>query len=130
MSDQRQRHILLIEDEEAIARLFQDYLESVGFAVHREAQGRDALIHAEEHRPDLVILDLRLPDMHGYEVCREFREMYPSWRVPILMLTGLDTPADQARGLTSGADAYLTKPVEPPALLAVIEQLLNKTASE
>lgn len=122
--------ILFIEDEEAVARLFQTYLELSGYEVHVESQGALAVEYASEHRPDLVLLDLRLPDIDGYEVCRELRDRYPAWQVPIIMLTGMDTSADRARGIAYGADAYLTKPVEPPALLPVIERLLNRAAPE
>ena len=122
----RQR-ILVVEDEEAIARLLKSYLESVGFDVHSETSGAEALSYAAEHRPDLVILDLRLPDIDGYEVCKGLRRLYESWVVPIMMLTGLDTPLDKLRGFGLGADAYLTKPFEPPALLPTIEFLLGKT---
>ena len=122
----RQR-ILVVEDEEPIARLLKRYLESVGFDVHNEASGAEALSYAAEHRPDLVILDLRLPDVHGYEVCKGLRRLYDSWVVPIMMLTGMDTPLDKLRGFAHGADAYLTKPFEPPALLPTIAFLLGKT---
>ena len=122
----RQR-ILVVEDEEPIARLLQRYLESVGFDVHREGSGAAALGYAAEHRPDLVILDLRLPDVHGYDVCKGLRRLYHAWVVPIMMLTGMDTPLDKLRGFSYGADAYLTKPFEPPALLPTIELLLGRT---
>jgi DNA-binding response OmpR family regulator len=126
----QRRRILLVEDEEAIARLLSTYLESVGYDVHVASTGKGALAYAAAHQPDLAILDLRLPDIHGYDVCRELREMYHSWILPVVMLTSLDAPIDQLRGYAFGADAYLTKPFEPPALLPTIEFLLNKTDSE
>jgi len=121
------RQILLVEDEERIAGLLKDYLESVGFEVHSETRGAEALKFAATHRPDLVILDLQLPDIHGYDVCKELRKQYHSWTLPILMLTGMDAPMDQLRGYAHGADAYMTKPFEPPDLLPTIALLLGKT---
>ena len=119
-------NILVVEDDIKIAKLLRLYLESAGYKVHSELQGGPALRYATRHRPDLVILDLRLPDLNGYEVCRRLRERYPSWALPILMLTGMDTTVDRANGMSSGADAYVTKPFEPPQLLPMITTLLGK----
>ncbi len=126
MAAGERRRILIVEDEEKILRLLQTYLESVGFEVHGETHGAKAISYVAEHKPDLVILDLRLPDMGGVEVCQEIRAHYPSWEMPIMMLSAMDTGADQARGLEHGADAYVTKPFEPPQLLAIVTSLLNK----
>ncbi len=121
------QQILLVEDEERIAGLLKRYLESVGFDVHSETHGAEALKFAAEHQPDLVILDLQLPDIHGYDVCKALRKQYHSWTLPILMLTAMDAPMDQLRGYAHGADAYVTKPFEPPDLLPTIALLLGKT---
>ena len=77
-----------------------------------------------------MILDLRLPDVHGYEVCDELRRLYRPWAMPIMILTAMDSSFDKARGYAHGADAYLTKPFDPPALLPTISQLLNKVDLE
>ena len=119
------RQIVVVEDHAPIARLLTTQLERLGYAVHTETHGRAALRYAAEHQPDLVILDLRLPDMSGYEVCKELRKLYHAWVVPILMVTGMDQPIDQLRGFAYGADAYLTKPFELTELLATIAQLLG-----
>lgn len=124
------KRILLVEDDEPIARLLEQYLTSAGFDVHSETLGTQALRYAAAHKPDLVILDLQLPDVDGMEVCERLRMLYQSWLVPIMMLTGLDSSQDRARGLSSGADAYITKPFEPPALLPVIDTLLGKIDPE
>ena len=120
------KRILVVEDEEPILRILQHYLESVGFDVHGETRGTQAVHYASTHKPDLVILDLRLPDAHGFQVCERLRTLYQSWVVPIMMLTAMDSSQDRANGLAAGADAYLTKPFELPALLPVIEGLLGK----
>jgi len=127
MEESRRQQILLVEDETKISDVLADYLESVGFSVHSETHGAEAIKFAATHQPDLVILDLQLPDIHGYEVCKVLRQQYHSWVLPILMLTGMDAPMDQLRGYAHGADAYVTKPLEPPELLPTIELLLGKT---
>lgn len=118
----------MVEDEEKIARLLASRLELVGYEVHTEAYGKRALNDAVACRPDLVILDLRLPDMDGYEVCQQLRSFYHAWVVPVLMLTALDTPLDQLRGYTAGANAYLTKPFELPEVLETVALLLGEAA--
>ena len=130
MIGQRVQQILVVEDDHAMADMVRQRLESAGFSVHTEGQGVTALSYAAERRPDLVILDLRLPDMGGYEVCREIRKLYNRWDVPILMLTGMDKPVDELRGFAHGADAYLTKPYEPSELLQTVTLLLGQKASE
>ena len=122
------KKVLIVEDEEAIARLIQWHLESVGFSVQKEGMGRSALDYAAEHRPDLVVLDLRLPDIHGYEVCEELRKLYNAWTVPILIITGLGQPIDQLKAFAHGADAYLTKPFEPSELIEAVSMLLGQSS--
>jgi DNA-binding response OmpR family regulator len=122
-----QHRILVIEDEEPLARFLKWELETAGFAVQTEPRGQSGLAFAAEHRPDLIILDLRLPDMHGYDVARELRRLYQPWDVPILMLTAMNAPVDQVRGFAFGAEAYLTKPYELEELLQTISLLLGET---
>ena len=122
---QTARKILIVEDEEPLARFLKWELESAGFTVQMALRGKEGLRCAAEERPDLVILDLRLPDMHGYDVCRELRRLYHPWTLPVLMLTAMDRPIDQLRGFAFGADAYLTKPYEPADLRQAIETLLG-----
>lgn len=122
--------ILIVEDEPSVAGMLAKLLEQAGYDVHTERNGTDAIAYIGAHHPDLVILDLRLPDMSGYEVCRVMRQALVSWRLPIVMLTGLDQPADQQRGFSLGADAYLTKPCPPEHLLAVIERFLGELGAQ
>ena len=116
--------ILVVEDERAAAQLLKLNLESAGFGIHAENTGEAAVRYAADHQPDLAILDLKLPDISGYEVCRKLRKMYPE--LPTLMLTGLSEPVDQLRGFAYGADAYLTKPFELKELLKIISALMGK----
>ncbi len=122
------KRILVVEDEKDVAGLLRARLEANGYGVHVEETGRDALKDAQATRPDLVILDLMLPDMNGYAVCEELRMRYSSWALPVLMLTAKDQPRDQLRGYSSGADAYLTKPYDAKELLSVIAELLRDAA--
>ena len=126
MEHETRKRILVIEDDEAMAKAVQRRLESVGYTVHAEGSGAMALRDAEQHRPDLIILDLLLPDLGGYEVCRKLRQLFNPWVPPILMLTGMDQPVDQLRGFAYGADAYLTKPCAQAELTKTVAVLLGE----
>ncbi len=127
-SDQKEvKEILIIEDDEQMARSLRRLLEREGFVIHVATCGEAALSYAAEHRSSLVMLDLRLPDVGGYEVCKSLRKLYHPWAVPILMLTGMDRPIDQLRGFAHGADAYLIKPCESSELLSTISLLLGQS---
>lgn len=119
--------ILLVEDEPDVASLLRARLESNGYQVHVEELGRAALAHARGQRPDLVILDLMLPDIDGYTVSEGLRELYRSWSVPILMLTAKNEARDKLRGYGVGADAYLTKPFDAHDLLETVAHLIHGT---
>ncbi|MBI3319108.1 MAG: response regulator [Candidatus Omnitrophica bacterium] len=122
-----QKRILIVEDDEPLAHLMKMKLESDGgFAVHVETRGNSALSYAAGHPLDLVILDLKLPDVSGYDVAKHLRKLYHPWVLPVLMLTGLDKPIDQLRGFAFGADAYLTKPYEPDELMKTIQLLCGE----
>lgn len=118
--------ILVVEDDEAVARQIQGLLDRAGYDAHVAHSGSSGLAFASEHTVDLVILDLVLPDMTGYEVCRELRERYHPWILPVLMLTALNQPKDKLLGFHHGADAYLQKPVASAELLSAIETLLSR----
>ena len=126
MEGARRKQILIVEDEEALARYLKWELESAGFEAQTALLGKAGLQYAAEHQVDLVILDLRLPDIHGYQVAQELRKLYHPWAVPILMLTALDQPIDQLRGFAHGAEAYLTKPCESSELLKTVGLLLGE----
>jgi DNA-binding response OmpR family regulator len=119
--------ILVVDDEPKVARLARDYLEKNGFRVTIAADGQSALAIARRERPDLVILDLLLPQMDGREVCRILRRESD---VPIIMLTALSEEIDQVTGLEIGADDYITKPFSVRTLVARVRSLLRRTRGE
>ena len=119
------KRILVVEDEEEVAGLLKARLESNGYEVRVAERGRDALEAARADRPDLVVLDLMLPDMDGYAVSEQLRETYSSRVLPILMLTARHQPRDKLLGFGMGADAFLTKPFNPRELLSTIAELLR-----
>lgn len=116
--------ILVVDDEPKVARLARDYLEKNGFRVVTAADGQSALIVARREKPDLIILDLMLPNIDGREVCRILRRESD---VPIIMLTALSEEIDQVTGLEIGADDYITKPFSPRAMVARVRALLRRT---
>ena len=99
--------ILIVEDEESIADLEKDYLELSGFEVEIENQGDTGLVRAIKEDFDLLILDLMLPEVDGFEICREVREKKD---IPIIMVSAKKDDIDKIRGLGLGADDYMTKP--------------------
>jgi len=118
--------LLLVEDDERLADLLVDYLGAHGFEVAREAHGDAAVERIRHERPTLVLLDVMLPGLDGFEVCRRVR---PDYAGPILVLTARTEDVDQIVGLELGADDYVVKPVEPRVLLARVRALLRRTAS-
>ena len=121
-----QAQILVVEDEERLADLIRRHLAMAGFEVHAELRGTSALRYAAEHRPDLVLLDLRLPDIGGYELCRTLRKFCDRSVVPIVMVTAMNQPVDRLRGFAQGADAYVTKPFQLTELLETVSLLLEQ----
>ena len=104
------KEILVIEDEGSIAELVEVYLRNEGFEVQKFAAGKDALEYIKASPPDLVLLDLMLPDLDGLEICRRLRQQYT---FPVIMLTAKDGEVDKITGLALGADDYITKPFRP-----------------
>lgn len=119
------KKILIIEDEEVIAKMLGDRLKSQGFLIQIEAGGMTGLKTARTWKPDLIVLDIMLPEMDGYKVARllKFDESFK--HIPIIMLTARTQDTDRQKGLEAGADAYITKPYEPEELMAKIKELLK-----
>lgn len=117
--------LLLVEDEPDVASFVQQGLKEEGYAVTWIQEGRRALEYVQQEPVDLVLLDIRLPDLSGIEVCERLRLHQPN--LPIMMLTALDAIEDRVTGLRAGADDYLPKPFAFDELLARIEALLRRT---
>jgi DNA-binding response OmpR family regulator len=120
--------ILVVEDEEHIRQLVSMYLTKEGFAVETAADGRAALSRVNAVKPDLLVLDLMLPEVDGWTVCRELRRSPLTENLPIIMLTARDDLIDRILGLELGADDYVTKPFNPRELVARVRAVLRRTA--
>lgn len=119
------RVILIVDDEPVNVELLQAMLESEGYRVEAASGGPEALGRARREPPDLVVLDLMMPEMDGFEVCRHLKADARTADVPILMVTGLSDVQNKEQGLAAGADDYITKPVQRADLLARIRSLLR-----
>ena len=116
--------LLLIDDDPGLAVPLREYFERFNLDLHAEQHPHEGLRYLREQNPDLVILDVMLPDMDGFEVCREIRR---DSEVPIIMLTARGEVTDRVVGLELGADDYLPKPFEPRELVARIQRVLKRT---
>jgi DNA-binding response OmpR family regulator len=119
------RKILVVDDQENIARIVRMMLENKGYATIWAGDGAEALRLAKTEEPDLILLDVMLPKIDGFKVCRllKFDKKYS--HIPIVLLTAKSSPGDKQTGREVGADYYLEKPFQPVQLIQVIEQLLS-----
>ena len=118
--------ILVAEDEEALGRLLQYNLDKEGYRIALAVDGDEAMLLADEETPDLVVLDWMLPKLSGIEVCRRLRAGRKTRNVPIIMLTARGEETDRVRGLDTGADDYIVKPVSMTELAARIRAVLRR----
>ena len=128
LTDARQRadaRLLVVEDEPNILELLSASLRYAGFDVVTAAAGTEAVQAAQRHRPDLIVLDVMLPDMDGFDVIRRLRG--GGARIPVVFLTARDATEDKIRGLTLGGDDYVTKPFSLEELVARIRSILRRT---
>jgi two-component system KDP operon response regulator KdpE len=117
--------ILIVDDDTAVTELLSLLLKVQGFEVITANRGMDGLILARDRKPDLILLDLMMPDMDGWAVCRELRSFS---NMPILILSALNEPGKIASILDAGADDYLTKPVPSSVLMAHINRLVRRSS--
>jgi DNA-binding response OmpR family regulator len=120
--------VLIIEDEKNIVELVKYNFEQHGYRVLSAADGRKGFESALRDKPDVILLDLMLPEMNGLQVCRELRQNYKTQTVPVLMLTAKSEEADVVLGLELGADDYVTKPFSTRQLLARVKALVRRSA--
>jgi two-component system phosphate regulon response regulator PhoB len=121
--------VLVVDDEADITALVAYHLAKAGYRVSTASNGADALRAAREERPDVVVLDLMLPVMSGYDVLQELRRLEETRDVGVILLTSRQEEADRIKGLTLGADDYLTKPFSPAELVLRVAALLRRLAS-
>ncbi len=118
--------ILVVEDEESLLKLESILLSSKGYSVTGVMDGRSALEEVRTNKPDLVILDIMLPEIDGFEVCRQIKEDPAVSHIPVLLLTAKKNTQDMARGREVGCDAYITKPFKSAKVLDMVQELLDK----
>ncbi len=117
--------ILVVDDDEQNVELLEAYLTDAGYQVLRALDGASALRQVAEHDPDLVLLDIMMPDISGYEVCKRIRKTPASAAIPVLMVTALGALKDIERGIEAGTDDFLTKPINRLELLARVRSLMR-----
>src|SRR3989441_3386677 len=121
--------ILIVEDEQGVVHLLKQRLEPEGFELIAAHNGQAGLRAVTEARPDLIILDLTLPELDGFELCRRIRRQPESARLPILVLSGRTEEVDKVVMLELGADDYVTKPFSPKELVARVKTLLRRVST-
>jgi DNA-binding NarL/FixJ family response regulator len=120
------KRLLVVDDEPNLLRAVAACLKSEGYEVNTARSGREALLQLAEAVPDLLVSDIRMPGMDGYQLARQLRGSPRTALVPIVFLTAKDETADRIEGFRAGVDAYLTKPFEPEELIAVVNGILNR----
>ena len=116
--------VLVIDDSATVCLFMASALEKAGYQVIIATDGRDGLMKALQERPDCLVLDVVLPGVSGFDVCRQLRARDPLRRLPIIMVSVKDTPLDQSWGLGQGADRYLPKPFSEETLVQIVEEVL------
>jgi len=118
--------LLLVDDEPNLLRAVAAMLREEGYEVTTARNGREALVHVAKSVPDLIVSDIRMPVMDGYQLARSLRGAPHTSLVPVVFLTAKGETGDRIEGFRTGVDAYITKPFEPEELLAVIRNILNR----
>jgi two-component system response regulator VicR len=120
------KKILLVDDEKELAEMVGSFLAEKGYQVDLAFDGEEGFNKAKSEKPDLIILDVKLPKKDGYEVCEDLRDLEETKHIPIMMLTARNSTAEENIGFAAGADDYLKKPYDLDILLHKVKELLNK----
>ena len=121
-----QKKILVVEDDEAVLKLECILLTSAGYLAHAAMTGVDALNDIAEDLPDLILLDIMLPGLDGFEVCKRLKMNAKTQHIPVIFLSGRGSPEDIFRGKQVGGEQYITKPFKSASLMKTIHQVLNE----
>ena len=119
------KKVLVVDDDELVLIAIQELLTPLGFSVTTCPSGPDALQRATSDRFDLIILDVIMPEMDGFEVCQRIRRIDSYTETPVMMLTAKSGDEDRQRGLEMGANLYLPKPISPKRLIALVEEAIQ-----
>ena len=117
--------ILVVEDQEDNRRIMRDLLTSVGYEVIEAVTGKEGVTAAKIHRPDLILMDIQLPGLDGYEATRQIKANPDLHHIPIIVVTSYALSGDDVKAFEAGCDAYVSKPFSPRALLAKIREYLS-----
>ena len=123
------KKILIVEDDEGLLKLECILLSSAGYLTHAAMSGTAALDDIADNLPDLILLDVMLPGLDGFEVCKRLKTNARTQHIPIVFLSGKCSPEDISRGIQVGGDHYITKPFKSSSLISIIRQLLKKDGS-
>jgi len=123
------KRLLVVDDDPGLLRAVAETLRAEGYEVTTARRGADALVCVAESLPDLIVSDIRMPGMDGYELVRNLRSSARTKLIPLVFLTAKDETADRIAGFRTGVDAYLTKPFEPDELVAVVANILRRVES-
>jgi two-component system, cell cycle response regulator DivK len=118
------KRILAVDDQEDNRRILRDLLTSAGYEVIEAKTGEDAVTSAEAHVPDLILMDIQLPGIDGYEATRRIKAKPALRPIPLIVVTSYALSGDETKALAAGADAYVSKPFSPRALLAKVREFL------
>ncbi|KAM3093927.1 PleD family two-component system response regulator [Phormidesmis sp. 146-35] len=119
--------VLVVDDSAMIRLMLKEYLSESGFEVVEAIDGVEAIAHIQSHRPDLVITDIVMPRMNGYELCRWIKSDPKTKSIPVMMCTTKNEDFDRYWGLKQGADAYISKPYRPIEMMNAVRYLLERT---
>lgn len=124
------KKILAVDDEKHIVRLVQINLLKAGYEVVTANNGREALDAVEEHKPDLIVMDVMMPEMDGFAALQKLKENPATESIPVIMLTAKAQDADVFKGWQSGADLYLTKPFNPSELITFVKRIFDSQVED
>ena len=123
------KRILIVEDNPLNMKLLRDVLEAHGYETIATGEGGAALALASDHQPDLILMDLQLPDISGFDAVRQLKDHAPTRTIPVVAVTAFAMSGDEGKALTSGCDAYVSKPISLRAFIEVVERFIGRAGA-